>query len=87
MRVGSCFTMAGPSEQLCRRPTGVPLVDNNIRDRRHFQDYFRRVQARADEACTDYVLTYDAQRIVTMRSPFRDTARVEWGLPPFVSGH
>ena len=23
MRVGSCFTMAGPSEQLCRRPTGV----------------------------------------------------------------
>ena len=70
-----------PWQVLVSSSVGVPrastLADNNIRDRRHFQDYFRRVQARTDEACTDYVPTYDAQRIVTMRSPFRDTARVE----------
>ena len=70
-----------PWQVLVSSSVGVPrastLADNNIRDRRHFQDYFRRVQARTDEACTVYVLTYDAQRIVTMRSPFRDTARVE----------
>ena len=70
-----------PWQVLVSSSVGVPrastLADNNIRDRRHFQDYFRRVQARADEACTDFVLTNDAQRIVTMRSPFRDRAPEE----------
>ena len=71
-----------------RAPTLVDKSPNiDIRDWRHFQDYFRRVQARADEASIEYCLTNDAQRPVTMGSPLRDRAPEEWRHPPFVSGH